>query len=291
MHKFMENPPPPRAIYDKRGDEHHFDQAVSLLTGKIVENLKKRMEQGENQQQFLMSIRAIQSGTFNEEDEKNLEDLIIEANTELDMVKLPSRFKSRIKEITHLYKKKVADQLMSSTVQRLLGSQGVSKAELVGLSGIRGDARQRQALDLSLEVLERLQKMKSLSLREIAEDTDFFELFEKQLVSYNLEKRSFELVKNEADAKLHRLVLNPNDEDIPDNLELMTPEELIANEINFFKASDLMFDETGQLMKQQIDRTNFEKVAERLEFLYDKKNAKNQTSPATDSADPQIEQK
>ena len=289
MQRFLENPPPPRAIYDKRGEEHHFDLAVTMLTGKIIENLKKRMDQGESQQHLLVSIRAIQSGTYSEEDERNFEDLIIEANGELEVVKLPSRFKSRIKEITHQYKKKVADQIMSSTVQKLLGSQHSTDAgtELLGLSGVRGETRSRQALELSPEVMERLEKMKNMSMREIAEDTNFLELLDKQLISYNLEKRSLELVKSESDAKLHRLVLNPNDEDVPINIEQMSPEELKANDINFFKASDLMFDESGQILKHQIDTTNFEKVAERLEYLYDKKNAKNRTNQPAGQVDPQ----
>ena len=263
-------------IYDKKGEEHQFDKAVELLSLKILDNMKRRMEEGVDQQHYLLALRAVQSDFYNEEQERLVEDLIIEVNAEMELIKLPSRFKDRIKTITHFYKKKIADQILNATLEHLVSGEGLYlNGEKVGMSGVRGVARKRSAIPLTPEVVERLKKMQDMSLKEIAEDTNYYELLENQVMAFNFEKKSVEMVKSESDAKLHELILNPNNKEIPDNLEMMSPQELAANGIQFFKGKDLIMGVDGQVSRITSDEKSFEKVVSVLEELYDAKNKKN----------------
>lgn len=263
-------------IYDKKGEEHQFDKAVELLSLKILDNMKRRMEEGVDQQHYLLALRAVQSDFYNEEQERLVEDLIIEVNAEMELIKLPSRFKDRIKTITHFYKKKIADQILNATLEHLVSGEGLYlNGEKVGMSGVRGVARKRSAIPLTPEVVERLKKMQDMSLKEIAEDTNYYELLENQVMAFNFEKKSVEMVKSESDAKLHELILNPNNKEIPDNLEMMNPQELAANGIQFFKGKDLIMGVDGQVSRITSDEKSFEKVVSVLEELYDAKNKKN----------------
>ena len=263
----LESGNPGRTIFDKKGEEYQLKKAIEVVAAKILKDIHKRIENGENQQHVLMALKSFKEGTVTEESQEILSNLIIEATVDTDLIKLPKIFQERISLFTHLHKKKVADAIVTHISEKMLA------AGMATDSSIEANDRNRRVVQVTPEVLRKLEALKSMTYEDIAKDQELFDLVQSRCVGINLEKQSFELLKSESDAKLHKIIFNPSNTDIPLDVSNMTPEELEANGITKFKAAEIQIDPAGSIVKAKTNDQKLMDFFSKVEALYDKKHS------------------
>lgn len=256
---------PPKTVFDAKGEEYQLKLATEMVAAKVLKTINDRMAAGESQQQVLMALKAFQMGTLTEECNDVLAELIVEAVVDTDLIKLPPVFKEKMNLFTHLHKRKVADSIVNHVTNKILALGGSQIA-----SGLEEDDAKRKAIPVTPEIVEKLKSVKNMSMEQIAEDAELFRLVQSRAVGINLEKRSTELLQSESDAKLHRIVFNPNNEHIPVDLTSMSQQELEANNITVFKACELEVDGSGRLVKAKTNDQKLMTFFSKVESLYEK---------------------
>lgn len=278
----LERGTPGKIVFDKKGEDFQLKKAIELVAAKIVNDIQKKMEQGINQQHVLMAFKCFRLGTLTEETNEILQNLVIEATVDTELIKLPKVMKERMSLFTHLHKKKVADSIVGHITNRIL-ELGGSQFEKIDET----DAARRNAITITPEVLRKFEQMKNLSMEQIVQDQELFNLVQSRIVGINLESQSKELLKNESDAKLHSIIFNPSNQEIPVNIGELTPEELEQNNITAFKASEIQLDNAGNIKNVKTKDQKILQFFSKVEHLYDQKHKKKaeivqETPSATD---------
>lgn len=255
----------PKVIFDKKGEEYEMEQVTNLLAVQIVRNLKKRLEENITQSQYLLAIEQASGGIMTEEVEATIQDLIIEANADLQLVKLPRFFENRMKTITHLHKKQIAQRILKDSIE-------MEEATDWGSINIQQSLDDKRVV-LTPQLAQKLKLASQMPLNQLAENQELFDLINDRSLSLNLETKQMELIKDPENAKLHRIAFGSKD-DIPLNLEDMSPEELAFNNITVVKASEIEMDNHGTVTKSKVNKGAYLKMMEQIERIYDEKKAK-----------------
>lgn len=272
-----------KVVFDAKGEKYQVNKAVEMVAAKVLRTVQQRMENGENQSSALLALRNFRVGAMTDEDHEALQNLIVEATVDTDLIKLPPIFKEKMSTFAHLHKKKVADSIVNHVTNRVLALGG---RELSGFQ--ENESKPRNAITVTPEVIEKFQRMQSMSMEKISQDQELLKLVETRCVGINLEQQSKELLKSEHDAKLHQIIFNPNDAEVPINLASMTPEELEANGITAFKGAEIQIDNTGKIRKAKTNDQKLLSFFSQVESLYDKKKAKNSGFSDENSDSPKL---
>ena len=273
------------------GDEHEINQAISILGLQIYKNIQERIDKGENEMQNIRALNLARKGQITEDTQRLVENMIIEANAQLDLLKLPQSFKTRIEEITHHYKKQVANHILNQSIRGLIDEQ----REEIGHYQFGQKDKKRDAIELTPELMLELDNAsRSLSLEQISKESRLADLLlSGRKVSVDLERQSMELIKSDEDAKMHRIAINPNNEPIPVNIESMTEEELMANGITRIRGAELEYSTSGLRAKGGQNRLeeNSQEIINRLERIYAQRQGSEQPpSPETTAFNSPIEE-
>lgn len=256
----------PKVLFDKKGEEYEMEQVTNLIAAQIIRNLKKRLEANMNQSQYLLAIEQASGGVLTEEVEETIKDLIIEANADLQLVKLPRYFENRMKTITHMHKKQIAQRILKDSMQMETISQ-------MGIDSPKQSLDDKRVI-LTPELAQKLKLASKMPLNELAENQQLFDLMNDRSMSLNLETKQMELIKDPEYAKLHRIAFGSKDSEIPLNLEEMSPAELAFNNISVVKASEVEMDSNGNIMKSKVNKGAYLKMMEKIERIYDEKKSR-----------------
>lgn len=280
---------PSKVIFDKQAEEFQIDKCIDILVAQIFTNIYERVQRGENQNPIIQTLQSIMyaglEGEISPQQDQMVNELLIEANTQLELLKLPKHFKDNLKLITHQYKKKVADQLVSKTLelfksQSTLSSDAMLKSlseygpEKKGLALFEGTTQDgRKAIPLTPEVMQELQRLQSLPLDKLAENTEAMKYVLGGRYALNLETQMTELIQTPTDAKLHSIIYNPDNKDIPVDISKMSPDELAASGITKISAGELKLSAEGRILPGSAPK-NSEKIVAELERIYSNKKRK-----------------
>lgn len=261
-----------KAIFDKKAYDYQLQTALSIISHKIIDKLVN----GDVQDKFSMALalESFKRGSNTEKQKEMIDELFLETIVETDLIKLPKHFKENIKTIAHMHKKKVADTVLNHVAAKL-GEEFQAGMKLRAAEGAvqLSQQKSRNPLAATPENLELIKKVKNLPFEQIARDEKLFKLASYSQIGLDLENHTFELIRNESDAKLHSIIFNPNNDHIPDNLADMTAEELEANGIKRVLGSEITVNSSGDVIDVSGSNRNLDEILDKIENVYEKKFA------------------
>ena len=279
---------PSKVVFDRQSEDFQLDKCVEVLVAQIFSNIYKRVQKGENQNALISSLQSllyVQNGEISPQQDQMIDELLIEANSQLSLLKLPRKFQENLRQITHQYKKQVADQLVSKTIE-LFKSESNLQPELVleSLSGYASptDALKlfdtvssdgRKAIPLTPQIMQELERLQHLPLEQLAENKEAMKYALGGSFALNLDKQITELVQTPTDAKLHSIIYNPENKDIPVDISKMSAEELAASGITKISAGELKLSGDGQILPGSHPK-NSQKILTEIERIYTQKKQK-----------------
>lgn len=92
---------PSKVVFDKQAEEFQLDKCIDILVAQIFSNIYRRVQKGENQNTYIAALQSliyVKDGMISPQQEQIIEDLMIEANSQLELIKLPRSFKDNLKE-------------------------------------------------------------------------------------------------------------------------------------------------------------------------------------------------
>lgn len=280
---------PSKIIFDKKADEFQIDKCIDILIAQIFSNIHQRVQRGENQNPFIQMLQAIKfsgtEGQISPQQDQMFDELLIEANTQLELLKLPKHFKDNLKLITHQYKKQVADQLVSKTLELFKSeSSGSSDGMMPNLSdyaqnkqglalfeGTTSDGR--KAIPVTPELMNELQRLQALPLDKLAENKEAMKYVLGGQFALNLETQMTELIQTSTDAKLHSILYNPENKEVPIDISKMSAEDLEASGITKISAGELKLSAEGRVLPGSAPK-NSERIVAEIEKIYARKKQK-----------------
>lgn len=264
------------SIIDRRSYRYQLDTAIDIVANRIADKLSTDVDDAFT---MTMAIECVKLDTATDEQREMVNELFFESIVETDLIKLPNYFRENLTQIAHMHKQKVADAVLHHVANRL--GEDIAAGKLPG--GQKppqiGQPKNRNAIPATAENIELVKLAKRMPLDQLAKDAALFNLASYNKIGVDLEKRAFELIRSESDAKLHSIIFNPDNQGIPDNLADMTPEELKANGIRRVQASEISISSDGSIL--DIDARHIDDILNHIENVYDRQSI----DQSTDSID------